>query len=325
MKVLVTGANGMLGQGLISHLRDTATIDLLAGIRSPDRQTGLPTDVEPVVLGDLRETGPLPHKALSVNAIVHCAARVHVMSESASDPLSAYQEANVHGTLRLATQAAGYGVQTFIMISSIKVNGEATPRGLPFRADMPAAPSDPYGVSKWETEQRLQELSAKTGMKLVILRPPLIYGPGVGANFLRLITAIEKGMPLPLRNVHNRRSLISLKNMADATLRCLTHPAAAGRTFLVSDGEDLSTAELIRRLSEMMGRPARLLPFPLPLLRVMGRLTGKSAVVSRLIDDLAVDSAPIRQELQWAPPQTVEQGLQHVVQWHRTHQQTKSH
>lgn len=248
------------------------------------------------------------------DVVIHTAARVHIMQERALDPLAEFRRVNVAGTLNLARQAADGGVQRFVFLSSIKVNGEMTPSGQPFTASQAAAPLDPYGVSKAEAEEALRRLGAETGMEIVIIRPPLVYGPGVKANFGRLVSAIGRGWPLPLGCVeHNRRSLVALDNLVDLILTCTTHPAAAHQTFLVSDGKDLSTAELLRRVGMAMGRPARLLPVPSRLLRAGAMLAGKGDLAQRLLDNLQVDITHTRQTLGWQPPISVDEGLRRVV------------
>ncbi len=247
-------------------------------------------------------------------AVVHVAARVHVMVEQASDPLAAFRLANTAATLNLARQAAVAGVRRFVFVSSIKVNGEETHPGKSYRFNDVQAPLDPYGVSKHEAEVGLRELGAASGMDIVIIRPTLVYGPGVKANFAAMMRAIQRGLPLPLAAVtQNRRSLVSLDNLVDLLITCIDHPAAANQTFLVSDGEDLSTADLLRRLGDAMGKPARLFPVPVPLLRAGAALIGKQGVAQRLLDNLQVDISHTRETLGWTPPITVDEGLRRAV------------
>ena len=249
-----------------------------------------------------------------VDTVLHLAARVHVMNEKASDPLTAFRDVNTAGTLNLARQAAAAGVRRLVFLSSIKVNGEHTAPGRPFTADQPAQPEDPYGQSKWEAEQGLQAVSAETGLEVVVVRPPLVYGPGVKANFLKLMNAVARGTPLPLGAVDNRRSLLALDNLTDLLLRCVEQPAAAGHTFLASDGQDLSTPDLVRALARAMGRPARLWPVPVAWLRMAGKLLGRGPQIDRLIGSLQVDIGHTRRVLGWTPRLTVEQGLRLAVQ-----------
>lgn len=249
-----------------------------------------------------------------VSAVVHSAARVHVMNETSTDPLTEFRKVNVEGTLNLARQAAEAGVQRFVFISSVKVNGEGTVPGRPYAADAEPQPADPYGVSKHEAEVALRALAAKTGMQVCIIRPVLVYGPGVKANFASMVRWVGRGVPLPLGSVTgNRRSLVALDNLVDLVLTCVDHPQAANQTFLVSDGEDLSTAELLRRIARAQGRASRLLPVPVGLLSLSARLIGKAAVAQRLLGSLQVDITKTRELLGWTPPVSVNEGLRRVV------------
>ena len=236
------------------------------------------------------------------------------MQDDASDPREAYRQVNVSGTLNLAHQAANAGVSRFVFVSSIKVNGEATLPGHPFSADDEPAPLDPYGVSKLEAEQGLREIESHTGMEVVIVRPPLIYGPGVKANFASMMRWVARGMPLPLGAIHNARSMVALDNLVDLLATCLKHPAAVGQTFLVSDGEDVSTTELLRRTSQAMGKKAFLLPVPASVLELGATLLGKPAVAQRLCGSLQVDIDKTRHLLGWNPPLTLDQGLKKAVE-----------
>jgi UDP-glucose 4-epimerase len=239
------------------------------------------------------------------------------MNDRVQDPLVLYRATNTDATLNLARQAVAAGVKRFVFISSIKVNGEG--RELPYSEfDLPS-PQDAYAISKWEAEQGLRAIESSTGMQVVILRPPLVYGPGVGANFLRLMRSVERGLPLPFGRVDNRRSLLYLGNFTDAIRVCLDHPAAAGQTFLLSDGEDVSSADLIRRLALAMHRPARLLPLPPSWLRAAGALLGRGAEVDRLLGSLSVDSSKIRRELGWRPPFSMDEGLSQTADYYFRH------
>ncbi len=250
-----------------------------------------------------------------VNIVVHTAARVHVMHDTAVDPLAEFRALNVAGTLAVARQAARAGVRRFVFLSSVKVNGEATVAGRRFAADDAPAPVDPYGVSKLEAEQGLFTLAAETGMEVVIIRPPLVYGPGVKANFLSMMRWLARGVPLPLGAVrHNRRSLVALDNLVDLIVTCLDHPAAVNQVFLAGDGEDLSTTDILRRLAAAMGVPARLLPVPVGVLEAVAALLGKRHVVQRLCGSLQVDISKTRRLLDWTPPVTVDEGLRRTAQ-----------
>lgn len=245
-----------------------------------------------------------------VDVVVHAAARVHVMRDTAPDPLRAFRAVNVDGSLHLARQAAAAGVRRFIFISSIKVNGEMSSLGQPFTAlDVPAA-QDHYGVSKAEAEAGLRQLAAETGMEVTIIRPPLVYGPGVKANFLSLMRWVARGIPLPLGAIHdNRRSLVALDNLVDLIVTCIDHPAAANQTFLASDGEDLSTTALLRRLAGAMEVPSRLIPVPVSMLEWGAAIVGKRAMIQRLCSSLQVDVEPTLTRLGWTPPISVDEGL----------------
>ncbi|WP_371915334.1 UDP-glucose 4-epimerase family protein [Pseudomonas sp. PA15(2017)] len=244
-----------------------------------------------------------------VDVVVHGAARVHVMNDTAADPLVEFRKANVDGTLSLAKQAAAAGVQRFIFISSIKVNGEGTELGHPYRADDTPDPQDPYGISKMEAEQGLRALASETGMEVVIIRPVLVYGPGVKANFRSMMSWLRKGIPLPLGATGNKRSLVAVDNLVDLIVTCIDHPAAANQTFLVSDGEDLSTTQLLQRMGKALGRPARLLPVPASLLQAGAAVLGKRAIAQRLCGSLQVDIGKTRELLGWAPPVSVDDAL----------------
>lgn len=253
-----------------------------------------------------------------VDVVTHLAARVHVMHDEASDPLEEFRKVNVAGTENLARQAAKAGVKRLVYVSSIKVNGEATREGGKFsECDMPS-PQDPYGISKCEAEQVLHCVAKETGLEIVIVRPPLVYGPGVKGNFAQMLKVLARGIPLPLASVDNKRSLVYVGNLVDALILCATHPAAVGQTYLVNDGEDISTSDLLRRLSVEMGHPARLFPCPKALLKLAGLLTGRADQVERLLGSLQVDSSKIRRELGWQPPYALEQGLRVTADGYRS-------
>jgi nucleoside-diphosphate-sugar epimerase len=241
--------------------------------------------------------------------VIHAAARAHIMKDEVSDPLTEYRCVNVDGTLNLARQAAAMGVKRFIFISSIKVNGELTHPGKAFTEEDLAAPEDAYGISKWEAEQGLWQIQRETGMEVVIIRPPLVFGPGVKGNFASMIRLVEKGLPLPLGAIDNQRSLVALDNLVDLIITCIDHPAAANQVFLAGDGEDLSTTELLRGVARAMGKPARLIPVPPSLLMLGATVLGKKAVAQRLLGSLQVDISKARRLLGWQPPVSVEEGL----------------
>ena len=320
MNVLVTGANGFIGRALCKRMPADG-YQVRGAVRDRRQMTVLPSGVERAQIGNIGPKTDWSKALAGIAGIVHLAARVHVMHDSAADPLSAFRQVNVAGTERLAQQAAEAGVKRMVYLSSVKVNGEETEvrgrrpeegRGVLQYArtekDVPD-PQDPYAVSKCEAERVLREIAVDTGLEVVILRPPLVYGPGVRGNLLKLQRLVSTGMPMPLASIRNRRSLIYVGNLVDAIITCLVHPKAAGETFLVSDGRDLSTSELIRLMAEAMGRKACLLPFPPSLLKIMGKLTGRSAEIERVVGSFCVDSRKIRTMLGWKPLFTVEEGM----------------
>ena len=307
---LVTGTTGFVGTALVARLVDEGRFFVRAAVR---RESGeLPAAVERVVVGDLTPDADWEPALAGVDAVVHLAARVHVMREATADPLAEFRRVNVGGTLNLARQAAAAGVRRFVFLSSVKVNGEGGSAA--YRETDPPAPQDAYGISKHEAELGLHEIAAETGIEVVIIRPPLVYGPGVKANFHALLRAVARGMPLPLGAIHNRRSLVALDNLVDLIVTCIDHPAAANQTFLVSDGEDLSTTELIRRLARAMGRPARLIPVPTVALMAGATLLGKREMAARLCGSLQVDITKARKVLGWTLPVSVDEGLRRTAE-----------
>jgi len=304
--VLVTGASGFVGSALVERLSCDTRFQVHAAAR---KGLVLGGTVQGFRAPDLGASADWHDALLGMGAVIHCAARVHVMNEQADDPLTEFRRVNVEGTLHLARQAVAAGVRRFIFVSSIKVNGEQTSPGEAFRADDESRASDPYGISKREAENGLLALAAETGLEVVIVRPPLIYGPGVKANFLSMLSWLNKGVPLPFGVIDNRRSLVALDNLVDLLALCLTHPAAAGQRFLVSDGEDLSTTELLRRLGQALGRPARLLPVPQGWIEGGASLVGRKDLSQRLCGSLQVNIDKTRKLLGWAPPVSVDQSL----------------
>jgi len=312
--ILVTGGSGYVGSALAKRLVSDGQ-----RVRLPLRGTASPipgaeyTTIEGI---DARQDW---QAALGgVEVVIHAAARVHVMEDTAADPLAAFRAINVGGTLALARQAAAAGVRRFVFVSSIKVNGEGTVAGRPYRASDVPAPLDPYGVSKNEAEVGLRAIGAETGMQLVIVRPPLVYGPGVKANFASMMRWVSRGMPLPLGAIDNRRSLVGLGNLVDLLVTCASHPAAAGNTFLASDNDDVSTTELLRRVGTALDRPARLLPVPPALLKAGAGLVGKPGVAQRLCDSLQLDISPTMKTLGWVPPISMQEELRSAAQAFRS-------
>lgn len=300
--ICVTGASGFVGAALVERLASYEHCRVLALVRRDG--VPLPALAVPVRVSDDYLNGEVLFLD-EVDVLVHCAARVHVMSDASSDPLTEYRKVNVEGTMKLANQAARAGVKRFIFISSIKVNGEGTRLGAPYTAEDVPAPCDPYGVSKMEAEQQLRLLAEKTGMEVVIVRPVLVYGPGVKANFRSMMKWLNKGILLPLGAIHNQRSLVALDNLIDLIMVCLNHSSAANQTFLVSDGCDMSTSELLKRMGSALGKPARLIPVPAFLLRLAAVMIGRKVIGQRLCGSLQVDIGKTRRMLGWTPPSTV--------------------
>lgn len=299
MRVLITGVNGFIGSALKRHCLEAGYT-----VYGSARQAGGEALIGSGDIHGHTEWGPA---LKDIEAVVHLAARVHIMKDSAADPLAAFREVNTAGTLNLARQAAATGVRRFVFVSSIKVNGEYTSPGYPFRHDDPACPLDSYGISKKEAEDGLKEIAIATGMEVVIIRPSLVYGPGVKANFAALGHWIERRLPLPFGHLtQNRRSLVSLTNLVSLLGTCLTHPRASGQTFLVSDGHDVSTRELVERMASSMGRSPRLISMPPAVLLAAGRVTGRVATVERLVQSLQIDLEHTREMLGWSPVQTIE-------------------
>jgi len=317
-RILITGATGFIGSALSHCLLEAGYLVrgvVRASTRIPRRTTPESVNLEWVVLHD-RSTERETNDALQgVQIVVHLAARVHVMVDDASNPLQEFQRVNVDWTERLAARAAAQGVLRFVYLSSIKVNGEQTV--VPFTEQDPPKPQDPYGVSKWEAEQALARVSTQTGMETVVVRSPLVYGPGVRGNFLQLLNILPRGIPLPLASICNQRSLVYLGNLVDALARCIHDPRAAGRTYLVRDGEDLSTPELVRRLGVAMESRVCLWPCPTSFLYWMGQVAGKRGMIDRLVGSLQVNSSKIQTELDWRPPFTVDAGLAETAAWFR--------
>jgi nucleoside-diphosphate-sugar epimerase len=312
--ILLTGANGFVGQHLGVYLLKQG-YDVVAAVRQPNTSINF-TPARLVAVGDIDATTDWSTALNEVEVVIHLAARVHVMQEQAEDPLATFRQVNTLGTLRLAQQAAEHGVKRFVYLSSIKVNGEST-SATPFSEQNVTTPEDPYARSKWEAEQQLLDLAAQTGLEVSIIRPPLVYGAGVGGNFQRLLSLVARGWPLPLANIHNRRSLVGVQNLCSLLEVCVHHPAAANEVFMVSDGEDISTPELIRMLAVAMGKPCRLWPLATAMLAMASQLFGQRDAWQRLAGSLQVDISKARQQLGWEPPFSLEQGLAETVAWYQ--------
>jgi UDP-N-acetyl-alpha-D-quinovosamine dehydrogenase len=310
VNVLLTGATGFLGSRLADQIAQRCDCHLTCSVRQLQANENWRYVLIADLSGDIDWTAAVRDQQI----VIHTAARAHIMKDEVSDPLAEYRKVNVEGTMNLARQAAEAGVERFIFISSIKVNGEQTPKGKPFSADDAPAPEDEYGISKMEAEQGLEGLAAKTGMEVVIIRPPLVYGRGVKGNFASMMNLVEKGIPLPLGAVHNRRSLVALDNLVDLIITCIDHPAAANQVFLAGDGDDRSTTDLLRGIAKAMGRPSRLVPLPAGVLMFGASLLGKKAVAQRVLGSLLVDISKNRHLLNWQPPVSVEEGLRQCVE-----------
>jgi nucleoside-diphosphate-sugar epimerase len=310
MKILVTGAHGFLGSALVARLASQGV-----EVRACVRRQGIsfPGGVGISRIEDIDADTDWGQALKAIGVVVHAAARVHVMDDKARDPLMEFRRVNVDGTLSLARQAAAAGVRRFVFVSSVKVNGETTAAGAPFLPDGTDLPTDPYGISKMEAELGLRAIALQTGMEVVVVRPPLVYGPGVKANFAALIHAVQRGWPLPFGALHNRRSLVALDNLLDLIVVCLMHPQAANQTFLVSDGHDLSVNELVRGLACALGVPARLVSIPVWIMKSVGAGVGKTAAVQRLTGNLQVDISKTKELLNWIPRVSVDEGLRRTV------------
>jgi nucleoside-diphosphate-sugar epimerase len=315
LSVVVSGASGFVGRALSSAIIDRGGA-VMGLVRRP--QTAGPGVEEWCVATDdfvdLEAYWPRDRRC---DAVIHLAARVHVMHDTTTNPLAAYQATNVAGSLRIAKTAHAAGARRFVFVSSIKALAE-NDRGRPLVESDEPAPGDPYGVSKLEAERALFAYGRETGLEIVVVRPPLVYGPGVRANFLQLVRAIAAGVPLPLGAIGARRSLLFVENLASVLIECATNPRAVGETFHVADSRDLTVTELAQVLADQLNASRRLVPVPASWLRCAGRLTGRSAQVERLIGNLQIDSTHVRQMLNWQPPYTVEQGLSKTATWYRS-------
>ena len=313
MKVLLTGGSGFIGRQLADELSQSRTPFLIAS-----RATKLDiSNHSSVSVGDIDGLTQWNSALVGITHVVHLAARVHITTETSSDAFAAFRSINTDGTLNLARQSAALGVKRFIFVSTIKVNGEGRNSAY-LETDKPA-PQDAYAASKLEAEQGLWTISAETGMEVVILRIPLVYGPGVGANFFQLLKIIDQRWPLPLCGINNRRSLIYSGNLVNAILCSLQHPKAANQLFLLSDGQDASTTQLVTWLAQALGKQTRMFTVSEGLLRSVAGFVGKSSAVDRLFGSLYLDSTKFQRELGWSPPSTLQEGLEATVNWYREH------
>ncbi|MEO6421664.1 MAG: SDR family oxidoreductase [Candidatus Nitrotoga sp.] len=313
MKFMISGAGGFVGKALSAELLRRGQ-SVRVAVRSGNSQV---ENTEVIIIDAIDGETNWIEALRDVDVVIHLAARVHVMRESATDPLAEFLKINLHGTSNLAWQAACSGVKRLVYVSSIKVNGEQTSATQSFTELDEPSPQDFYSVSKWQAEQALWRIAQETGLEIVIVRPPLVYGPGVKGNFAQLLTVASKRIPLPFSLVQNLRSLIYLGNLVDALIACSTHPVAAGQTYLVNDGEDISTPDLLRQIGNAMECPAHFFPVPPNWLRVLGKLTGQTNQIERLLSSLQVDSGKIRHDLNWVPPYTLQHGLQVTAESHR--------
>ena len=307
--IFITGANGFIGRFLCKRLLAKGC-QVRGAVRCATQMTMLPSDVERVMVGDIGLQTDWSKALNGIDVVAHLAARVHVMRESIADPLVEFREVNTAGTLNLARQAVASGVRRFVFISSIKVNGEGTGKrkAVFTERDLPC-PKDPYALSKWEAEQGLLKIAEETGLEVVIIRPPLVYGPGVKANFRSLIKWVRKGVPLPLGAVHNKRSFVALDNLVSFIIYCFDHPKAANEVFLISDGKDVSTTELLQKIALAFGKRSFLLPVPVGWMTFVANMLGKRDVADRLFGSLQVDSSKARDLLGWKPVVSMNEGL----------------
>ncbi|WP_333913726.1 UDP-glucose 4-epimerase family protein [Vibrio coralliirubri] len=308
MKVLVTGSTGFVGSRVVglSEEREWDVVPVVRKVGQIQPNSFVASSIDSVTDWSGAFEG--------VDCVVHCAARVHQMNETEQDALIAYRDINTLGTLNLAKQAADAGVKRFVFVSSIKVNGEYSEPNLPFEPNLNNTTQDPYGLSKYEAEVELAKLSRETGLEVVVIRPPLVYGPGVKANFLSMMRMIDKGIPLPFGAIKNQRSLVYLDNLSDLILTCCEHPSAPGRTFLVSDDNDVSTTQLMQIIAHAMGKSPRLIPIPMSLIQLGASVLKKQQVAQRVCGSLQVEIGLTKDILGWKPPVTFEQGIKRTVE-----------
>jgi nucleoside-diphosphate-sugar epimerase len=312
-RVLVTGATGFVGKALCKKLFDDGW-PVVGTYRTGYSANKLPVGIEKTWIKSIGPGTDWQEALKGIDTVIHLAAQAHVLGNTSADRIKEYRRVNVAGTIHLAQTAAFMGVRRFIFMSTVKVYGEGN--AVVYTENDIPMPTAPYAISKYEAEQLLQEIIDKTDLEVVVLRPPLVYGPHVKANFLQLLKVVDMGIPLPFANVRNRRSLIFLENLLDAIVTCIHHPKAARKTYLLSDGIDTSTPELIRKTASALGRPVRLVPFSLNLLRLLAKIFGRSEAVGRLLNSFAVDSSRICTELDWIPRYTMAEGLAETAEWY---------
>jgi len=314
MRFLVTGANGFIGRNLCAELVHLGHF-VRAAVRNKDNSL---EHVELSAVGDMDGHTDWQGALSKIEVVIHLAARVHVMKDNANDPLSEFLRINLSGTSNLATQAAKAGVKRFVYMSSIKVNGDRTSGARLFTESDEPNPQDPYAISKSRAEQELKRIANETGLEVVIVRPPLVYGPGVKGNFINLMSAIDRGLPLPLAGANNMRSMIYVGNLVSALIACAQNPYAAGKTYLVSDGEDISIVNLVNRIAKLLNCKDGSFYLPVGLMKIVTALLGRSEQYERLFGSLKINDEKIRSELNWFPPYSMEQGLNETAKWYRT-------
>ncbi|WP_305832162.1 UDP-glucose 4-epimerase family protein [Photobacterium leiognathi] len=308
MDILITGTSGFVGSFLLNRIRNKHEVSII------NRKLDKNFEGQQAVFSSFNGLSINNDFFNKIDCIIHCAARVHIMNDSSSNPLDEYRAVNTVGTLNLARQAIEAGVKRFIFISSIKVNGESTQLDKPFKFDDQCLPEDFYGQSKSEAEEQLLKLAHETGLEVVIIRPTLVYGPGVKANFASLLNLVSKGLPLPFGCIKdNKRSLVSVDNLIDLIVTCIDHPKAANQVFLVSDDNDVSTSEMVQQMAKALGKSQWQLPIPNAFYRLVGKVTGKEDVINRLLGSLQVDITHTKDTLGWKPPQTLEDGFKQTA------------
>ncbi|MFH0784035.1 MAG: SDR family oxidoreductase [Pseudomonadota bacterium] len=312
MNILLTGGTGFIGGAFLSRTVGKLNYTLRAALRKTCPKNLMPPEIQQILVGDLAPTTDWFDAVKGCDVVVHCAARAHILHDRAADPLAEFRKINSSGTINLASQSLAAGVKRFIFLSSIGVNGNETI--IPFTENDQPNPTEPYAISKLQAENGLWQLSAHSRMEIVIIRPPLVYGPNAPGNFGRLLRWVRRGLPLPLGAIHNKRSFVALDNLVDLIVTCLEHPAAANQTFLAGDGEDLSTTTLLQRVALAFGKSSRLIPVPMRVLHLIGVLLGKKTMIKSLCGSLQVDISKARRELGWTPPISVEEGLRRTVE-----------